>query len=331
MYNDIYRGLSETELRASCDESCKRLLSNKEIIARILKFTVEEFSSLEVNFIRDCCIEQNQIYQKKEQLSDRGCGYISERVIGRNGNSTIVGEGEFDFDIHFDAQILEKDTFEKFLFDFEGQNRYNPGYVLETRGIFYACRMISSQYGREFSGGNYDDIKKVYSVWICMNPQASDVNTVTSYSFTKTDLVGHSLDRKQSYDKITIVKICLGGNRAQEYENYTGVIRMLDVVFSNTLTADAKAKILNEEFGVPMKNVEEEVRNMCDISQFYYESGVSDGISQGLAQGLACGIRATIEIAKEYGVSRESIIDQIKEKYSFSEEEAKENVDKYYL
>ena len=29
--------------------------------------------------------------------------------------------------------------------------------------------MISSQKGREFVNSNYNDIKRVYSIWVCMN------------------------------------------------------------------------------------------------------------------------------------------------------------------
>ena len=342
MKSDLYRGLTETELRERCDESCKRLLSNKEIIARILQHTVEEFFLLDAEFIRDRCIEQNNIYHNQERSpnvkpiyhnqesspdvkliyhnqgrsSDEKREYIPERITGRNGNSSIVGEGEFGFDVHFDALMPGETGFEKALFDLEGQNRYNPGYILETRGIYYACRMISTQYGREFSDSHYDDVKKVYSIWICMNPQVADINTVTTYSFCKKDIVGHSVERKHAYDKITIIKICLGGNNAQKHENYTGVIRMLDVVFSNELSADSKAEILTEEFGIPMEDIEGEVKDMCDISQFYYESGFDKGVSQG--------IKALILDNLEEGKTKETIILKIIKNFSLSEKEANE-------
>ena len=50
----------------------------------------------------------------------------------------------------------------------EAQNDFYPGYPLIKRGIYYCCRMISSQYGREFTGPHYEKIKKVYSIWICI-------------------------------------------------------------------------------------------------------------------------------------------------------------------
>ena len=52
-----------------------------------------------------------------------------------------------------------------------------------------------------------------------------------------------------------------------------------DVVFSNHLTVKAKAQILNGEFGIPMESIEQEMEGMCNISEFYYKTGLNDGIS----------------------------------------------------
>lgn len=35
-------------------------------------------------------------------------------------------------------------------------------------------RMISEQKGTEFSGSSYDDIKSIYSIWICMDTKKTD-------------------------------------------------------------------------------------------------------------------------------------------------------------
>ncbi len=42
----------------------------------------------------------------------------------------------------------------------EAQKSFYPGYDLVTRGIYYAARMISSQMGVEFTGENYNQIKR---------------------------------------------------------------------------------------------------------------------------------------------------------------------------
>ena len=38
-----------------------------------------------------------------------------------------------------------------------------------NRAIFYVSRMISSQKERDFANSNYDDIKRVYSIWVGMS------------------------------------------------------------------------------------------------------------------------------------------------------------------
>ncbi len=42
------------------------------------------------------------------------------------------------------------------------------GYHLENRIIFYLVRMISAQKQTEFFHSDYDNLKKVYSIWICL-------------------------------------------------------------------------------------------------------------------------------------------------------------------
>lgn len=63
----------------------------------------------------------------------------------------------------------------------EAQKSFYPGYDLVMRGIYYAARMLSSQMGVEFTGENYNQIKKVYSIWICMRVLKKIGNTITDY------------------------------------------------------------------------------------------------------------------------------------------------------
>ena len=47
--------------------------------------------------------------------------------------------------------------------------------------------MISSQQGREFVNSNYNDIKRVYSIWVCMNMSQNCMNYI---HFTQKSVVG---------------------------------------------------------------------------------------------------------------------------------------------
>ena len=47
--------------------------------------------------------------------------------------------------------------------------------------------MISSQKGREFVNSNYNDIKRVYSIWVCMNMSQNCMNYI---HFIQESVVG---------------------------------------------------------------------------------------------------------------------------------------------
>lgn len=50
------------------------------------------------------------------------------------------------------------------------------------RNLYYCCRLGSSQYGTEFTNSHYEKIKKVYSIFICMNPPNYRKSTINQYS-----------------------------------------------------------------------------------------------------------------------------------------------------
>ena len=50
------------------------------------------------------------------------------------------------------------------------------------RNLYYCCRLVSSQYGTEFTNSHYEKIKKVYSIFIYMNLPNYRKNTINQYS-----------------------------------------------------------------------------------------------------------------------------------------------------
>ena len=47
-------------------------------------------------------------------------------------------------------------------------------------------RLISSQRERDFVNSNYDDIKQVFSIWLCMN---MDSNSMSHIHFVKDEML----------------------------------------------------------------------------------------------------------------------------------------------
>lgn len=130
--------------------------------------------------------------------------------------------------------------------------------------------MISAQYGTVFSSAQYDKIRKVYSIWICMNPPKSRENTITQYYIAEKSLVGHVTEKVENYDLMSAVIICLGKPHS---ENYHGVLKLLNVLLSSETTPKEKEKILHDDFDIEMtQNLEREVSLMCNLSQGIVES-----------------------------------------------------------
>ena len=62
-----------------------------------------------------------------------------------------------------------RDGLSQIIINIEAQRGDTKEYDIMNRATFYASRMISSQKERDFTNSNYDDIKRVYSIWICMD------------------------------------------------------------------------------------------------------------------------------------------------------------------
>jgi len=116
------------------------------------------------------------------------------------------------------------------------------------------------------------------------------INTITRYHMTEENLVGHVKEPVENYDLIDIVMICLGGGDTQSEENYSGVLKLLDVLFSAETGADEKRRILQRDFDIPMtQTLERTVDVMCNFSKGVWEKGMEAGREVGMKAGMEAG------------------------------------------
>ena len=162
--------------KARYDAACKRILSEKIILAWIMKSCVEEFRDVAVKEIADKYIEGTPEVAEVPVMPDE---VKSPKITGTNIEDKTVHEGTVYYDIRFYATAPKSGEGIRLILNVEAQNDFYPGYSLVTRGIYYCSRMISSQYGTEFTDSHYEKIKKVYSIWICMNPPEKRQNSIT--------------------------------------------------------------------------------------------------------------------------------------------------------
>ncbi|MCM1246764.1 MAG: hypothetical protein NC293_14085, partial [Roseburia sp.] len=152
--NTLAKKIDTAGQRASYDNNCRNLLANKQILARILKTCVTEF--------KDCSIKEI------EEKYIEGTPQVSEVAVHRDESAEFIGgigkedvtmkEGTAIYDIYFWVISPKDGEMIRLLINVESQNDFYPGYPLAKRGIYYCSRMISSQYGTEFSDSHYEKL-----------------------------------------------------------------------------------------------------------------------------------------------------------------------------
>ena len=277
------QGLHITELSARYDAACKRVLSEKSILAWIMKSCLEEYQDCNVQEIAEKYIEGQPQVASVPVLPDED-GTV---IHGMDTQDTSLREGTVTYDIRFRAIVPGTGEHISLIVNVEAQNDYYPGYPLLMRGVYYCCRMVSAQYGREFTGPNYGKLKKVYSIWICMNPPKGKENTINRYRLVEEHLAGAAKEAVDHYDLLSIVMICLGDPEAGGSES---ALRMLDVLFSDKTSLAEKKKILQEEYAIPMtQKLDQEVSSMCNLSEGVLRKGLARGRAEGMAEVRAEG------------------------------------------
>ena len=175
--NALARRLDTAGDKARYDKACKSLLSSVQILARILKYCVSEFRECDIKDIEEQYIEGEPIISKREVHQDEQ----GEFIQGMDTEDSSMTEGTVYFDIMFYVLLPNSDKRVRMIINVEAQNKFDPGYPLIMRGIYYGSRMISSQYGTVFDKSHYEKIEKVYSIWICPDPPVDRKNTIVKY------------------------------------------------------------------------------------------------------------------------------------------------------
>ena len=285
----IAQGLYVTDDSAGYDAACKRVLSEKAILARIMKSCLEEYKDCDVNDIAEKYIEGTPQVSAVPVLPDEEATVIS----GMDTEDKSVHEGTVTYDIRFRAIVPGSGEEIGLIVNVEAQNDFYPGYPLVKRGIYYCCRMISSQHGREFTGSHYEKIKKVYSIWICMDPPKNRENTITRYRLMEEHLVGEATEPVRNYDLLSVVMLCLGD---PDGENYDGILRMLDVLLGSETSEAEKRKILQDDYDIPMtQSMERKVTQMCNLSKGVLAKGMAQGRSEGMTDAILSSIQNLME------------------------------------
>lgn len=232
MNTELKNAVLATDLKAQYDACAKKLLGYKDILARILIEAVEEFRGMSPEEVKP--LIEDDIHIGKIPIDPGltnkviGVDESGKEIIGMNTVNEEMNAGYILFDIIFYVHLKEGRS--KIIINVEAQRKEPTEYDILNRAIFYVSREISSQKNREFVNSNYNDIKKVYSIWICMNMSENSMNHIHLQNDT---IIGNQNWRGRE-DLINIVMIGLTKEVSPRGEKHE-LHRLLGALLSETL------------------------------------------------------------------------------------------------
>lgn len=263
MNTEIANAVNAAGDKAQYDTRVKRLLAQKSILAHILVKTIDEFKGMKpedvVKYIEGepsisvVPVEPGLANMEKTDAA-------GQRIVGLNTENAEINEGLVRFDIIFYVRM--KNGLSQIIVNIEAQKDEPTEYKILNRAIFYVSRLISSQKERDFVNTNYDDIKQVFSIWICMN---MDDNSLSHIHLTKDELL-KPCNWKGNLDLLNIVLIGIT-NEIPEHDEKYEMHRLIGALLSSELKEQEKLDIIEHEYNIPIsQEFREDVRIMCNLS-----------------------------------------------------------------
>lgn len=334
MENELKQTLSIAAEKAQYDIYAKKLLSKKVILAQILVHCVKEFSGMKPEDVIDLIEGEPQIdvvpvepgftnakkgfvyaENKRDSLNtgdgdsvnlnpqeSRNRKKKEKLIVGLNTENSEINESLIRFDIIF--YVKTKNGRTQIIVNIECQKDEPTKYMILNRAIFYVSRLVSSQKERDFAGSDYDDIKQVYSIWICMNMKE---NSLSHIHLVKDDLYNSS-NWKGDIDIINIVMIGIS-NEILPADEENELFGLIGTIFSRNLNVNEKLEIIGNEYNLSIGNdFGEDVRIMCNLSEGLVES-VTKEVTENVTK------KVTENVTKEV---TEGVTKQMSEKYILS-------------
>ena len=295
------------ERNAQYDQAAKKVLSQRKMLAWILSRVVTEFAGVPVRDIADKYIVGEPEVGTTPVNRDKTNAPRDVRQ-DRNEDGTTT-EGTIYFDIRFHAKAPRTGGLITLIINVEAQKSKPSEYDILKRAVYYASRLISAQKETEFRGSDYNGIRKVYTIWLCMRAPEHEGSFITSYTLHEKQLFGHHTEPREHYDLINITLLYLRtGDK---------LIELLRLVFRSKAGVAIKKERLAKQYELNLTDdMAEEMNTMCNLSEGFYEDGIKRGIKRGIKQGVEQGVK---QGARETKAKMIQAFQMLKEKVSVSE------------
>jgi hypothetical protein len=302
---ELKNAVDASDSEAQYDECAKRFLGQKFTIASILSKSVEAFWGMAPKDIIPYI--EGEPYIGKVPVEPGLTNVIrdenGQRIVGFNTENQEINEGLVRFDVICYVRLPSSEDGEgplsQIIINLEMQKDQPSEYQILNRAVFYVSRQISAQKERDFTGSHYDDIKSVYSIWICMNMEE---NSMSHIHLTKEDMMG-SQPWRGGLDLFHIVMIGIGKDLPGQEESYE-LHRFLGTIFSQKLAVEEKLHIMKTEYDISEEeDFRKDVNEMCNLGEGIMEEGIAIGMEKGIAIGETRGRESGLVQGREEGIA----------------------------
>ena len=308
----LSQAIAAAQSAAAYDTNAKFLLADKQILARILKYTIRECRDMEITDIISCIDDDIEV---AASALDPGLINLG-RVREDKTEDSVPGEGTIYYDIRFSAYLGQMKM--KFLINLEAQKLTSHsvlGYHLENRIVYYLSRMVSAQKNTEFYRTDYDSLKNVRSIWICMD-SGKRGDSIEEINLERRTVYG---DRDSSH-RVELVQGIIVNIRSDpgEETSRNTLIAMLEVLLSE-MKVEEKKDILEKEYGMVMQvETEGRMQSMCNLSEVFIEKGIRKGMQEGIQKGIQKGTinqsrQSIFDLLEDLGDIPEDIVARIQD------------------
>lgn len=302
--------------QARYDTACKKVLSNKSILAWILSSCCSEYEGLKPSEIEQYI--ENDIEISTVNVDPDFSN--QQKIKGENTEDSMLTEGKITYDLKFSATTPKfKSSREneeperiRLILNLEAQNDFHPGYPLLKRAVYYVSRLISAQNGTVFAYEDYEKIRKVYSIWICINPPKSKENSIVEYKLSEKIIFSEketleAIEKLEAnpedFDLLNIKMIYLGNESEIKTKNS---VKLLDTLIKSNKTYQEVQDSIQTDFKIPMTiNFKQEVNDMCDLGHGIFERGSDKGKIELLLSMIKDKLLSLAEAANRMNMSEE--------------------------
>ncbi len=330
----IGEGLDIAAGRELYDAQCKRLLSERGVLAWLLKGCLAEFADGEPAEIAQHSI----VGDPRTGTVPLAPGLTNAPRVHTGVEDSVPYEGAVAYDVLFDAVAPGDGQDIEVIVNVEMQLDYYPGYPLENRALFYCARMVSAQYGEVFTNAHYEKLRKVVSIWLCPRSPHKLGCSIDRGLFVMYDGIGGPVpvgDGEAPVPRdaglLEVVFVNLGAALRGEgfplpVEERTGdaaadMVAFLATLLSGRMSRGEKERIIEDVYGIPVTpNLAEEADDMVHVVDMIWaeakEEGLAEGKIEGKAEGKTEGMRdgllmAVRSLMDKLGLTAERAIDMV--------------------